>query len=42
MNPKTGTMPEEAYDALVDRIYRSQPVAKGSPYLGLSVWMLDD
>jgi hypothetical protein len=42
MNPKTRTMPEEAYDALADRIYKSQPVAKGSPYLGLSVWMLDD
>jgi hypothetical protein len=42
MNPKTRSIPEEEYDALADRIYKSQPVTKEGSYLGLSVWMLDD
>ena len=42
MKPKTRKMDGEEYDALADRIYRSQPVTKESSYLGLSVWMLDD
>ena len=42
MKTQTRKIPEQEYEALVNRIYECTRVAQGSAYLGLSVWMLDD